>query len=66
MGNYPQRVKFSASLQPSLPPTPPLPGVPSRCPDIRKRFPDSPRGGQPGLGLGSPAESSGGPQKRKR
>ena len=68
--NYLPRIKFSASPQASLAPTLPLPRVlsgsfstPRVGPEVRKRFLDSPRGGQLRLGLGSPAESSGNRRK---
>lgn len=71
--NYLPRIKFSASPQASLPPTLPLPRVlsgslstPRVGPEVRKRFLDSPRGGQLRLGLGSPAESSGNRRKGSR
>lgn len=70
--NYRRRVKFSTSPHASSP-TLPLPRVPSGSFLLRSVCPprsleaisDSLRGGQLWLGLGSPAESSGWPQKRK-
>lgn len=71
--NYHRRGKFSAFPQASLPTPPPFlsPGslrdlsfsTLAVGPEVQKRFPDSPRGGQLRLGLGSPAERSGGCRK---